>query len=168
MKLGQVVLSVAGRDAGKYFVVVEIVDENHVKIADGDLRRIKTAKLKKIKHIKTSGETLDKIAEKLGWVTVNSLEYLIGAPIAGVEQSDNGVVVTTSPEYSGNTYKIDLDGGQIDCDAQSIIGATVMRHELTQSGDALEFGLLCSDENSDMLTLTITAKSIEISEIARS
>ena len=65
MKLGQVVLSVAGRDAGKYFAVVEIVDENHVKIADGDLRRIKTAKLKKIKHIKTSGETLDKIAEKL-------------------------------------------------------------------------------------------------------
>ena len=50
MKLGQVVLSVAGRDAGKYFVVVELIDENHVKIADGDLRRIKTAKLKKIKH----------------------------------------------------------------------------------------------------------------------
>ena len=124
---------------------------------------------RKCENIEAEYQTeLEKIAEKLGWVTVNSLEYLIGAPIASVEQSDNGVVVTTSPEYSGNTYKIDLDGGQIDCDAQSIIGATVMRHELTQSGDALEFGLLCSDENSDMLTLTITAKRIEISEIARS
>ncbi len=65
MKLGQVVLSTAGRDAGRYFAVVELVDANYVKIADGDLRRIKTAKLKKIKHLKTSGETLDKIAEKL-------------------------------------------------------------------------------------------------------
>ena len=51
MKLGEIVLSVAGRDAGKHFAVVEIVDDNHVRIADGDLRRIKTAKLKKIKHL---------------------------------------------------------------------------------------------------------------------
>jgi ribosomal protein L14E/L6E/L27E len=65
MKLGEIVLSVAGRDAGKHFAVAEIVDDNHVRIADGDLRRIKTAKLKKIKHLKTSDETLDKIAEKL-------------------------------------------------------------------------------------------------------
>ena len=65
MKLGQIVYSTAGRDEGKTFVVVEIIDENYVRIADGDLRRIKSAKLKKIKHLKSMGETLDKIAEKL-------------------------------------------------------------------------------------------------------
>lgn len=65
MKLGQIVYSTAGRDEGRTFVVVEIIDENYVRIADGDLRRIKSAKLKKIKHLKSSGETLDKIAEKL-------------------------------------------------------------------------------------------------------
>ncbi len=65
MKLGQIVYSTAGRDEGRTFVVVEIIDENYVRIADGDLRRIKSAKLKKIKHLKSMGETLDKIAEKL-------------------------------------------------------------------------------------------------------
>lgn len=65
MKLGEVACSTAGRDGGKLFAVVEIVNEQYVKIADGDLRRIKNAKLKKIKHLKSSGKMLDKIAEKL-------------------------------------------------------------------------------------------------------
>ena len=59
------VLSKAGRDGGKYFAVVEIVDDNFVKIADGKLRRIKNAKLKKLKHIEATQDVLDKIAEKL-------------------------------------------------------------------------------------------------------
>jgi len=65
MELGQVVYSKAGRDSGRYFVVVEIVDDVFVKIADGDLRKIKKPKLKKIKHLKSNGDKLDKIAEKL-------------------------------------------------------------------------------------------------------
>lgn len=65
MKLAEIVYSIAGRDGGKCFAVVELVDKNYVRIADGDLHRIKTAKLKKLKHLKTKGEMLDKIAEKL-------------------------------------------------------------------------------------------------------
>ncbi len=65
MKLGQIVFSMAGRDEGRCFVVTEIVNANYVKIADGDLRRIKNSKLKKVKHLKSNGETLDKISEKL-------------------------------------------------------------------------------------------------------
>jgi hypothetical protein len=109
---------------------------------------------------------LEKIAEKLGWTTVNSLEYLVGAPIATVEQTESGVTVTTSPEYSGNAYKIELNGGKIDGIAQSVIGATVIQHELAQNGDAFSFGLLCSDKNSNIVSLDITANGVEISEIA--
>lgn len=65
MELGQVVYSKAGRDAGSYYAVVEIVDETRVKIADGDLRRIKRAKLKNIKHLGTDGVLLEKISAKL-------------------------------------------------------------------------------------------------------
>ncbi|MGN0795462.1 MAG: RNA-binding protein [Christensenellales bacterium] len=65
MELGQVVYSKQGRDSGRYYAVVEIVDKDYVRIADGKLRRIKSPKLKKIKHLKTKGETLDKISEKL-------------------------------------------------------------------------------------------------------
>ena len=53
IKLGSVVFSTAGRDSGRFYVVVEIVDDKFVKIADGDLRRIATPKIKKIKHVKT-------------------------------------------------------------------------------------------------------------------
>lgn len=65
MELGQIVFSKAGRDSGKYYCVVEIIDENTVKIADGNLRHIKSAKLKNVKHLKTNGDILEKISEKL-------------------------------------------------------------------------------------------------------
>ena len=64
IKVGSVVFSKAGRDQGSFYVVTEIVDENYVKIADGDLRRVDTPKLKKIKHLKTDGEIIEKLAEK--------------------------------------------------------------------------------------------------------
>ena len=65
MELGQVVYSKQGRDSGRYYAVVEIVDETYVKIADGKLRRVKSPKLKKVKHLKTKGDMLEKISEKL-------------------------------------------------------------------------------------------------------
>ena len=65
MELGQIVYSKAGRDSGKYYCVVEIVSEDRVKIADGDLRRIKKAKIKNVKHLQTDGDILPKVADKL-------------------------------------------------------------------------------------------------------
>lgn len=65
MELGQVVYSKQGRDSGRYYAVIEIVDDTYVKIADGKLRRVKSPKLKKVKHLKTKGDMLDKISEKL-------------------------------------------------------------------------------------------------------
>ena len=38
--LGDVVCSAAGRDARRYFVVVEVIDEQYVRIADGALENI--------------------------------------------------------------------------------------------------------------------------------
>ncbi|MBR2349113.1 MAG: KOW domain-containing RNA-binding protein [Clostridia bacterium] len=64
IKVGSVVFSKAGRDAGRFFVVTEIVDETFVKIADGDLRRVDTPKLKKIKHLKVQDEVIEKLEEK--------------------------------------------------------------------------------------------------------
>ncbi len=69
------VFSKAGRDSGRYFAVVEIVSVDYVKIADGDLRRIKHAKLKKVKHLQSKGDVLLKIADKLkGGATVYDAE----------------------------------------------------------------------------------------------
>jgi ribosomal protein L14E/L6E/L27E len=65
MEVGTVVYSVAGRDEGRFFVVTEVVNSDYVKIADGDLRRIDTPKLKKTKHLKPQDEALEKIKQKL-------------------------------------------------------------------------------------------------------
>ena len=65
MKKGDIVYSKSGRDEGRYFAVVEIIDEGFVRIADGDLRRIKNAKLKNVKHLRATGDRLERIADKL-------------------------------------------------------------------------------------------------------
>ena len=49
--IGKVVVSRAGRDKGKYFVVVAIDDDAHVLIADGGARKAVRAKRKKLKHL---------------------------------------------------------------------------------------------------------------------
>lgn len=49
--LGQIVHSKAGRDKNKYFIVVGIIDEDYVLVADGQLRKISNPKKKKIKHL---------------------------------------------------------------------------------------------------------------------
>lgn len=65
MEIGEIVYSKAGRDRGRYFAVVEIVGEGFVRVADGDVRRIKNAKLKNVKHLRSTGDRLEKIADKL-------------------------------------------------------------------------------------------------------
>ena len=57
ISVGSIVLSKAGRDKGRYFVV-----ENYVRISDGDLRKAEKAKLKKVKHLKFSGDNLPEFA----------------------------------------------------------------------------------------------------------
>jgi len=48
---GDVVISKAGRDKNRYFIIIEKADENYVYIVDGDMRRIEKPKKKKIKHL---------------------------------------------------------------------------------------------------------------------
>lgn len=48
---GAIVRSKAGRDKFRFFVVIDVVDNDYVTIADGDLRKIDSPKKKKIKHL---------------------------------------------------------------------------------------------------------------------
>lgn len=65
IQIGSIVFSKAGRDAGKFFLVTEIVDDSFVKLVDGKLRRLQKPKIKKIKHIKSTGDINERIREKL-------------------------------------------------------------------------------------------------------
>lgn len=62
---GQLVYSKAGRDKGRYFLVVGRHDEQHVLIADGDLRKARKPKKKKIKHLKIFNLVSEQINDKI-------------------------------------------------------------------------------------------------------
>ena len=58
---GRAVLSKAGRDAGKRFVVLG-ADEAYAMIADGDLRKVETPKKKKYRHLRALPEMFPEVA----------------------------------------------------------------------------------------------------------
>lgn len=49
---GRVVLSTQGRDEGRYFIVLEVIDEQFVLMADGLTRKLAHPKKKKVKHLR--------------------------------------------------------------------------------------------------------------------
>ncbi|NTV89471.1 MAG: RNA-binding protein [Clostridiales bacterium] len=65
LTLGQIVISKAGRDEGRRFVVVEVLNELYVLLADGDLRKCEKPKKKKIRHIIQTGMVAAMLEEKL-------------------------------------------------------------------------------------------------------
>lgn len=62
--LGQFVKSKAGRDKNRVFIVVDIIDDLYVLIADGDLRKIEKPKKKKIKHLSKYNLISDEIKQR--------------------------------------------------------------------------------------------------------
>ncbi|MBQ7825804.1 MAG: KOW domain-containing RNA-binding protein, partial [Clostridia bacterium] len=65
MEVGRVVFSKAGRDQGHYFVVVDVIDEDYVDIANGCKRKVDNPKKKKINHLVAKPEILEEIREKI-------------------------------------------------------------------------------------------------------
>ena len=65
MGIGRVVLAKAGRDKGKYFVIVGKIDEQYGLIANGTNRTIEKPKKKKIKHLDYRPHVLEDIKIKL-------------------------------------------------------------------------------------------------------
>lgn len=62
---GQIVMSKAGRDKGRLFIVMGIVSEDYVLLADGDLRKAENLKKKNIKHLAGHHASLPEIARKI-------------------------------------------------------------------------------------------------------
>ena len=65
MEVGRVVLSRAGRDQGHVFVIVDVIDDDYVAIANGCQRKVDNPKKKKIKHLVAKPELLEEIREKI-------------------------------------------------------------------------------------------------------
>ncbi len=65
ISIGQVVKSRAGRDKGRIFLILEIVDNQFVYVVDGDLRKLDSPKKKKMKHLIVFNTVIPEFKEKL-------------------------------------------------------------------------------------------------------
>lgn len=61
---GQIVVSLAGRDKNKYFVVLKS-DKTYCYISDGRTRKVDAPKKKKLKHLRFTEHSLKNVKEKL-------------------------------------------------------------------------------------------------------
>lgn len=90
LTLGQLAKSIAGRDKGRFLIVIDIVDDNYVHVADGDLRKVEKPKKKKIKHLQLLNKKADSIAEKLAKKQKVSNEEIRKALNELIDDGQNG------------------------------------------------------------------------------
>lgn len=65
IEIGSVVISKAGRDEGRLFLVVAEVDADFVLVANGRLRGMNRLKKKRRKHLKPTGVVVNALRERL-------------------------------------------------------------------------------------------------------
>lgn len=61
---GRIALSLAGRDRGRLFVVIQELDEDFVLICDGDLRGMARPKKKRRKHLRATASVMELPAQR--------------------------------------------------------------------------------------------------------
>jgi ribosomal protein L14E/L6E/L27E len=61
--IGKIVYSKAGRDKDKYFMILDVLNEEFVYLVDGDLRRLERPKKKKIKHLIFTDKICDEVKD---------------------------------------------------------------------------------------------------------
>ena len=65
VEIGSVVISKAGRDQGRRFLVIAEVDADFVMVANGELRRMDRLKKKRRKHLKPTGRIVPELRDRL-------------------------------------------------------------------------------------------------------
>ena len=65
IEIGSIVISKAGRDQGRRFLVVGEVDDDFVMIADGELRKMDRQKKKRRRHLKPTGIVVTELQARL-------------------------------------------------------------------------------------------------------
>ncbi|GGK21109.1 50S ribosomal protein L14 [Caldalkalibacillus thermarum] len=79
-QIGQVVRILRGRDAGQYAIVIKILDERFVLIADGNKRKFDSPKKKNIKHLQLCRHVATVVKESIqetGRVTNGKLRFAL-------------------------------------------------------------------------------------------
>lgn len=62
---GGIVVSKAGRDSGKEFIIIRLLESPFILVADGNMRRVERPKKKNVKHLSITGFVVDDIKARL-------------------------------------------------------------------------------------------------------
>ncbi|MHB0884629.1 MAG: KOW domain-containing RNA-binding protein [Bacillota bacterium] len=65
LECGRIVSSKAGRDQGRKFVILKVLDDRTVLVADGDLRKVASPKRKNVRHLVVHQGVVGPVREKL-------------------------------------------------------------------------------------------------------
>ena len=65
LEVGFIVRSLAGRDQGRLFVVIQELDSDFVMVANGKLRGMDRLKKKRRKHLKSTGAVVEELRARL-------------------------------------------------------------------------------------------------------
>ena len=65
LSVGQIVEISAGREKGRLFFIIKIIDHEYVLISDGKKRKIDRPKLKKVKHLKRYNVINNEVKNKI-------------------------------------------------------------------------------------------------------
>ena len=65
IEIGSIVISKAGRDEGRLFIVVQEADQDFVMVANGQLRKMDRLKKKRRKHLKPTGTVVEELRNRI-------------------------------------------------------------------------------------------------------
>ncbi len=65
LRFGQLVVSTSGRDANQFYLIIGMIDDYFVEIADGIKHPVARAKKKNLKHVKVKMLIAKEIEERL-------------------------------------------------------------------------------------------------------
>lgn len=110
----------------------------------------------------------EKLAEKIGWYKINTLNLITNACIISAEQVGNDFVLTTSADYTGVACKVTLTSATDISVGDGLVGSAPLLIELlpTEKEGELELNLLCSTEDGKSVEFSARACDIETEEIA--
>ena len=65
VEIGSIVISTAGRDEGRSYIVIQELDDDFVMVANGALRKMDRQKKKRRKHLKPTGRVVEALRDRL-------------------------------------------------------------------------------------------------------
>lgn len=109
-------------------------------------------------------ERLESLAEEIGWLKINTLNLIIGAPVVSALRDGEHYVIETSADNTDIACRLQLSNADV-TSSDDIIGAIILQLEILREGDNLEINLLCEEKNGGLCEFSATVSDLENEEL---